>query len=57
LNDRVHLPVPRKGPASARLDCGDLGAGEAYVPVTCTACGRVHVVNPKTGKVLETGKK
>jgi hypothetical protein len=24
---------------------------EAFQPVTCTACGRVHLVNPKTGKV------
>jgi hypothetical protein len=23
---------------------------EAYQPVTCLACGRVHLVNPKTGK-------
>jgi hypothetical protein len=30
----------------------------AILPVTCTARGRVHVhlVNSKTGKVLETGK-
>jgi len=25
---------------------------DAYEPVTCVACTRVHVVNPKTGKVL-----
>ncbi len=25
---------------------------EAYEGVTCTACGRVHLVNSKTGKVL-----
>ncbi len=31
--------------------------GETYEPITCTACGRVHLVNPKTSKVLETGKK
>jgi hypothetical protein len=24
--------------------------------VTCTACGRVHLVNPKSGKVLESEK-
>jgi hypothetical protein len=24
---------------------------EAFEPVTCTACARVHLVNPKTGKV------
>jgi hypothetical protein len=25
---------------------------EAFEPVTCTACARVHLVNPKTGKVV-----
>lgn len=25
---------------------------DAYLPVTCTACTRVHLVNPRTGKVL-----
>jgi hypothetical protein len=24
--------------------------------VTCTACGRVHLINPKSGKVLEAAK-
>jgi hypothetical protein len=33
------------------------GDGEIFEPVTCTACGRIHLVNPKSGKVLETGKK
>ena len=28
------------------------GAAERYEPVTCVACTRVHLVNPKTGKVL-----
>ena len=27
---------------------------EIYDPVTCTACGRVHLVNPKSGKVLDS---
>jgi hypothetical protein len=31
-------------------------SGEAYEPVTCTACGRVHLINPKTGKILESAK-
>jgi DNA-directed RNA polymerase subunit RPC12/RpoP len=31
----------------------DLADGEIYEPVTCTACGRVHLVNRKSGKVLE----
>lgn len=24
----------------------------AFEPVTCTVCSRVHLVNPKTGKVV-----
>jgi hypothetical protein len=35
----------------------DLIGGESYEPVTCTACGRIHLVNPKTGKVIERAKK
>lgn len=27
---------------------------EIFQPVTCTICTRVHLVNPKTGKVLGT---
>jgi hypothetical protein len=30
--------------------------GEIYEPVTCTACGRIHLVNQKSGKVLEAAK-
>jgi hypothetical protein len=29
---------------------------EIFQPVTCTACGRVHLVNPRTGKVAGTEK-
>jgi len=28
------------------------GEAETYEPITCTACARVHLINPKTGKVL-----
>ena len=35
----------------------DLIDSEAYEPVTCIACGRVHLVNPKSGKVIEPAKK
>ncbi len=28
------------------------GEDESYEAVTCTICSRVHLVNPKTGKVL-----
>jgi DNA-directed RNA polymerase subunit RPC12/RpoP len=31
----------------------DLADGEIYEPVTCTACGRVHLVNSMSGKLLE----
>ena len=31
--------------------------GETYESVTCTACGRVHLVTPKSGRVLEPAKK
>ena len=31
--------------------------GETYVPVTCTACGGTHLINPKTGRLLEQAKK
>jgi hypothetical protein len=27
------------------------GEAETYEPVTCLACTRVHLVNPRTGKV------
>jgi hypothetical protein len=26
--------------------------GDHFEPVTCTACTRIHLVNPATGKVL-----
>jgi hypothetical protein len=29
---------------------------EDFKPVTCTACARVHLVNPKSGKVAGTDK-
>ena len=28
------------------------GREDAFQSVTCTVCGRVHLVNPKTGKVI-----
>ena len=30
--------------------------GKTYQPITCTICTRVHLVNPKTGKVLGIDK-
>ncbi len=31
-------------------------AADTYEPVTCTACGRVHLINLKNGRVLEAPK-
>jgi predicted RNA-binding Zn-ribbon protein involved in translation (DUF1610 family) len=31
--------------------------GETYELVTCTACGGTHVINSKTGRLLEPAKK
>jgi hypothetical protein len=28
------------------------GEGETYQPITCTICTRLHLVDPKTGRVL-----
>jgi hypothetical protein len=30
------------------------GEGETYHQITCTICTRLHLVNPKTGRVLGT---
>jgi hypothetical protein len=29
-----------------------MGAEDAFRTVTCTVCGRVHLANPKTGRVV-----
>jgi len=62
IRDGVREQLKRK--RSGRPDlfmqgwaAADLGDGEAYEPETCTACGRVHLVNPKSGEVLESAKK
>jgi DNA-directed RNA polymerase subunit RPC12/RpoP len=47
---------PRTGLKVQGHVADDLIEVEAYEAVTCTACGRVHLVNPKSGKVLETAK-
>jgi len=49
---------PRTGEQVQGWTADDLNRnGDSYEPVTCTACGRIHLINPKTGKVLETAKK
>ncbi len=47
---------PRTGQQVQGLGADDLTDGEVYEPVTCTACGRIHLVNPKSGKALESTK-
>jgi hypothetical protein len=48
---------PRTGQPVHGRTANDLTNGDAYEPVTCIACGRVHLVNPKSGKVLEAENK
>jgi len=48
---------PRTGQQVHGHLADDLIDGETYEPVTCTACGGTHLVNPKTGKLLEEGLK
>jgi hypothetical protein len=43
---------PRTGQAADHL-----ADGEIYEAVSCIACGRIHLVSPKSGKVLEAAKK
>jgi hypothetical protein len=34
-----------------------LADGDQYEPVRCTACGRVHLINAKSGEVLEAAER
>jgi hypothetical protein len=34
------------------VDDGTEDGGEIYQSVTCLACQQVHLINPRTGKVL-----
>ena len=45
---------PRTGQRVQGWAADDLTDGEIYEPVTCIACGRIHLVNSKSGKVLES---
>jgi hypothetical protein len=56
------LPSARRVATSSGLLQGWAAAdpltdGEICEPVTCTACGRIHLVNAKSGKVLDAAKK
>src|SRR6516165_6586282 len=45
---RTGLQVQGRVAADHPTDC------EIYEPVTCTACWRVHLINPKSGKMLDS---
>ena len=47
---------PRTGQQVHGHVADDLISAEAYEPVTCTACGGTHLVDPKTGRLLEEAK-
>jgi len=44
---------PRTGQIVHGHVADDLISSEIYEPVTCTACGGTHLVNQKTGKLLD----
>jgi hypothetical protein len=46
-----------QGLVAEPLVADPLPDGDIYQSVTCTACSRTHLVNPKTGKVAGTERK
>ena len=48
---------PRTGQQVQGWAADHLADGEIYESVSCIACGRIHLVSPKSGKVLEAAKK
>ena len=51
------LPALEPRSAAPRREHGPSTDGEIYEPMTCTACGLIHLVNLKSGKVLESPEK
>jgi hypothetical protein len=47
---------PRTGQEVHGHLADDLMGSDTYEPVTCTACGGTHLVDPKTGRLLEEAK-
>jgi len=45
-------PVTRMTVQGWTADDPTEGDGDTYEAVTCLACKRVHLVNPKTGEVI-----
>ena len=48
---------PRTGQEVHGHVADELIDGETYELVTCTACSGTHLINPKTGRLLEQAKK
>ena len=48
---------PRTGQEVHGHVANELIDGETYELVMCTACGSTHLINPKTGRLLEQAKK
>jgi hypothetical protein len=54
----VIISCPRTGQIVHGHVADDLiSGGEVYEPVTCIACGGIHLINHKTGKLLEQAAK
>jgi hypothetical protein len=47
---------PRTGQVVRGHVADELIGSETYEPVTCTACGGTHLIDSKTGKLLEEAK-
>jgi hypothetical protein len=48
---------PRTGQKVQGHVADELIDGETFELVTCTACGGTHLINPKTGRLLEQAKR
>jgi hypothetical protein len=48
----IHMPEHRNPGAGLVRDDGAEAGDDVYEGVTCLACRQVHMVNPRTGKVL-----
>ena len=53
----LNQAIPRTGQEVHGHFADKLIDGETYELVTCTACGGTHLINPKTGRLLEQAKK
>ncbi len=51
--DDIYVPLPPGLIVQGWITHDPTQQADTYEPVTCTACSRVHWVNPKTRKVLD----